>query len=303
MTRPTPGAPDVVATPDVARSIRKEIARLRRRLTAIARDIARSTEGRELQHRAELLVHSKLPNRGATEVAVIDYGTDPPQRIVVALDSALAPREQVEGWFRTARRYQRGAELGHERAAATRTAIAWFEQVLAVMEQPDASEADVAALLADARLAKFSRAAAPRDRHDRVVSKRLPFREFVGDGGAHILVGRGARDNDQLTTRVARPQDVFLHVQGATGAHVIIPRAKGEQLPAALLLDGALLAHHFSSVAADGRSDVSYTERRYVQKRRGAPVGTVQLLREKVVHLVVAPERLAQLVAAEVRGA
>jgi len=304
MSTPSSAAPpDLVVLQEIARAVRKEIARLKRRLVAIGRDVAREADGRELQHRAELLVHSKLPARGASEIEVVDYALDPPQSVVVPLDTALSPRSQVEAWFKTARRYLRGAELGRVRAGETHVDIVWLETALGVLEHHEVDATELAALLADPRIAKFSQPAAPRIRADRVVTSRRSFREFVGHGGARILVGRGARDNDELTTRVARPQDLFLHVQGATGAHVIVPRTKGEQVPAELLRDAALLAHHFSSAATDGRSDITYCERRYVQKRRGAPAGTVQLLRAKVMHLLVEPTRLARLIESEARTA
>jgi predicted ribosome quality control (RQC) complex YloA/Tae2 family protein len=297
------GTPDVGddAAQRITRSIRKELTRLERRLVAITRDVNRADEALAIQHRAGLLARTKLPARGATSIEVIDYALDPPSTIAIELDPALEPRVQVEGWFKTARRYLRGAMLGRERAIVTQGDVTFLRAALAELEATDGDSIRVDALIRDPRIARLAAAPRPRAERERHAGGRRPFREFLASGGHRVLVGRGSNDNDELTTRIARPQDVFLHVQGATGAHVIVPRNKGEVIAPELLVDAALLAHHFSAVASDARSDVAYTERRYVQKRKGSAPGAVQLLRSKVLHLVVDPERLRQLIATEVR--
>lgn len=280
--------------------IHKEIARLERRLIAIDRDIRREDTAKALQYQAELFVHSRLPARGVRELQALDYGTDPPVMVTVAVNPALEPRSQVEAWFKSARRFLRGAELGRTRAAETRAAIEFLSLARERLEMAADDPEERQALLKDPRIARLRHGPrqAPRGSAD---ATRRPFREFVGYGGCRIWVGRGARDNDELTARFAKPQDWFLHVQGAPGAHVIVPRNKGEPLSAEVLLDAAHLAHHFSSLASDQRVDVAYTERRYVQKRRHSPAGAVHLLRLKVLHLVQERERVVRLIAAEVR--
>ena len=40
--------------------------------------------------------------------------------------------------------------------------------------------------------------------------------------GFEVLVGRGDAENDELTFRVADPHDLWLHVSGPAGSHVIV---------------------------------------------------------------------------------
>ncbi len=37
-----------------------------------------------------------------------------------------------------------------------------------------------------------------------------------------VLVGRNNRSNDELTHKVARPTDVWMHARGVAGAHVLL---------------------------------------------------------------------------------
>ena len=52
--------------------------------------------------------------------------------------------------------------------------------------------------------------------------------------GVPILVGRNRKENEQLSLRVAREPDVWMHVRGVPGAHVLLQmsRVKGKEPPA-----------------------------------------------------------------------
>ena len=115
-------------------------------------------------------------------------------------------------------------------------------------------------------------------------------------------MGRGAADNDRLTTKVARTHDLWMHARGYTGAHVVVPLLKGSQCPPELLVDAATLAVHHSDARGADFAEVTWAERRYVRKPKGSPAGRVVVDREKVLALGADPERLRRLLAARVEG-
>lgn len=81
------------------------------------------------------------------------------------------------------------------------------------------------------------------------------------------------------------------------GAHVVVPLPKGASCPPELLVDAALLAAHHSEARGENPVEVTYAERRYVRKTKGAAPGQVQIQREKVLLLRVDSERLSRLLA------
>ena len=127
---------------------------------------------------------------------------------------------------------------------------------------------------------------------------RRPYRVFLSRSGDRILVGKGGRDNDETTLKVAGPNDIFLHVRGTPGAHVIVPVRKGEQVNDQTLLDAAHLALHYSKMKRAEKADITWTPRRNVKKPKGAKAGLVSVSRESVLHLRREPERLARLLMA-----
>ena len=105
--------------------------------------------------------------------------------------------------------------------------------------------------------------------------------------GHEVLVGRSARDNDELTFRVARPRDLWLHAAGHAGSHVIIRVAEtGEEVPRDVIeRAAAYAAWHSKARNARGKVEVHVCRAADVRKPRGVPAGTVELRRYDVVRV------------------
>ncbi len=106
--------------------------------------------------------------------------------------------------------------------------------------------------------------------------------------GYEILVGVSARDNDRLTFSVADPQDLWLHVGGVPGSHVVVRNPGGGEVPRTVVKRAAeLAAFHSKARAAGGKVTVSVCRACDVRKPRGAKPGTVELRRREEVKVYV----------------
>jgi predicted ribosome quality control (RQC) complex YloA/Tae2 family protein len=105
--------------------------------------------------------------------------------------------------------------------------------------------------------------------------------------GYEVLVGRSARDNDELTFRVARPRDLWLHAAGHAGSHVVIRVSEsGEEVPRDVIeRAAAYAAWHSKARNARGKVEVHVCRAADVRKPRGVPAGTVELRRYDVVRV------------------
>jgi predicted ribosome quality control (RQC) complex YloA/Tae2 family protein len=275
--------------------------RLERRLTALTGDIDRAQQAIGLRARANsIMTNLHAIPRGASSAQLLDYSLDPPALQEITLDPTRTAREQIDAWFKQARRFERGAELALPRRAATHREL---EQLTALRGQLKAADRDGLDQIAQEARALGVRGLGQtaESQPERGPQRHKPYRELRGHKQRTILVGKGADDNDTLTREHARPQDLWLHARDVAGAHVVVPLERAETCPAELLLDAAHLAAHFSEARNEPIVDISYTPKRYVRKPRGAPKGTVQLDKEKVIHLEVDPARLKQLLATETR--
>jgi predicted ribosome quality control (RQC) complex YloA/Tae2 family protein len=115
-------------------------------------------------------------------------------------------------------------------------------------------------------------------------------RRFVSSEGLPILVGRDNEGNDHLTLHIARSDDLWLHVEGFPGSHVVV-RMQGRTggVPRQTLVEAAKLAAYYSQARSHGKVTVSYTLKKFVRKPRKSPPGLVTVTHEKTV--VVKPDK------------
>ena len=275
--------------------LRTRVRKLGRTAAAVEEDAARAARAGEERARAELLLPlaSRLA-RGSREARVPDWSRldeeGRPMEVVIALDPSLSPAENAARWLRRAKRYRTAAERIATRREQVQAELSRTQALLARAETAQSAD-ELAAV--EAELPE----APPRSLRGRA-APRLPYRKFISQAGAPILVGRSARDNDALTFRVARGNDLWLHARGLQGAHVVVPGA-GDSPDARTLGDAALLAAHFSAGRGEDRVEVAWTRCKHVRKAKGAPAGTVIVIQEKALRVRLEAERLAALLSTE----
>lgn len=293
--------------------LRRVEVRLRSRRAKLAAESLEFGRADLLRRMGEVLVaHQAEVPRGATEVSFPDHAGGPGATLTIPLDPALSPAANAERLFKAARRGRRGtlrvaARLAETDADLTRV-HAWSERVLqaASLETLEAvrqeMEESPRLLAPQDRTALAETApgekAAPRVRRQRAVSrpsggrrKEGPEpRRFVSSDGLTILVGRDNEGNDHLTLHLAKSHDLWLHVQGQGGSHVVIrARDRSGNIPRRTLIQAAQLAAYYSRAREHGKVAVDYTLRKYVHKPKKAKPGLVTISQEKTI--IVSPDK------------
>lgn len=294
----------------VSRSLRKERKTLERKLDKIGRSLADAEKAVGLERAGELLkgVLSQV-RRGDSEVTARDFDTGEP--VVIPLDPKLSPAENLERMFKRYQKAVRGltkAGAQHEEVEAARDAVAALEDELAAAGEDAAAieafaaRAPVAKLLKkyEPKAAAASRPGAPTEVKlgKRMVPLRLAPRRYPTDGGLEIWVGRNDAGNDFLTTRLAAGNDLFFHLDGAPGSHVILRTGGKKDPPSEAVLDACELAVHFSKAKNATRADVHVVPIKNVKKPKGAKAGLVMVHGGKSIHLRRMKSRLDRILAA-----
>jgi predicted ribosome quality control (RQC) complex YloA/Tae2 family protein len=277
--------------------VRAALARAGRALERLADEAARVPAAEADRRAGELLARNLgQVRRGAREVKLTEWTEEGPREVAVALDPALSPQGNVERHFRRYRRIVESAARVAARAAEVRAREAALRALLAAAEA--ATPADLDRLEREARpLGAAPRPAAPpRRRRDEPAP---PYRTFRSAAGVAILVGRGPAENDALTVRVARGNDLWLHARGLPGAHVVVRLEKGRGPDQETFLDAAHLAAHFSDARGAPQVEVAATRAKHVRKAKGAAPGAVTYSQEKVTLLRLEPGRVERLLGEE----
>jgi hypothetical protein len=266
------------ASEKVLAGLERALKRAERRAASLRREMAEEARDEGPREKANLLLaHLREVEKGATRVTLTGFNGE---TVEISLDPSVSPHENIQALYREAARADRARkrlpgllEEAEERVRELRSLRLHLLQGTVSPEE------------AGSRLPASLRRGME---HGEPEEERLPYRRFWSSGGLEIRVGRGGADNDALTFRRSRPEDIWLHARDAAGAHVVL-RWTGEAPPPARDLgEAAGLAALHSRARHAGLVPVDWTRRKYVRKPRKAPPGRV--LPERVQTLFVEPD-------------
>ncbi|MFA6469049.1 MAG: NFACT family protein [Bacteroidota bacterium] len=113
-----------------------------------------------------------------------------------------------------------------------------------------------------------------------------PFKIFTVEGGFTVYAGKNSANNDLLTFRYAKPNDLWFHARGSSGSHVVLKIGSAAGSPSKKAVEqAASIAAYYSKMKNAKHVPVAMTERKYIHKPKGAPAGTVALDKEKVIFV------------------
>jgi len=268
-------------------ALRNRVARVRKRVAALERQLSDGRPSGELREAGQLLLaHKSAIARGARRVDL--PGFDGAERSI-ELDPSLDVVANAERCFQQARRRERAEREVPGRLDRSRGRVQVLEEALRRLATEGPTE-ELWGLAGGREAAGLSANRA----EDRAVS--LPYRRLLSRGGHEIRVGRSARGNDDLTFRHSSPDDIWLHARQAPGAHVILRWGRKEQNPPeAELRDAALAAAEYSDARSSGMVPVDWTRRKYVRKPRKSPPGAVIPDRVQTIFVEPDPGRVREM--------
>lgn len=309
----------------VLRAEEKKVSRLLGKLSGEQQEL----EQREtLRKKGELLkVNLGTVPGNARQVLLPDYQGG---KVEVDLDPALSPQENMQRYFNRYKKLKRKSDVFEQKLAfeqnRLRSVAAAMESALHTplldLSHPPSSfietldqrffDRKLRARLADALPGPHAgtgsagpgglghgggaaRAGGPGRRKSGGEPERRYLR-FTARSGKDILVGRSAADNDHLTVRVARGNDLWFHLEQGGGSHVVLRYRKGEEFLDTDIQDAGILALYFSRARSSGEGTVVYTRRKYVRKPKGAKPGYVIYHNHKSREVRLDQELLDQLV-------
>lgn len=256
---------------DLIKTVRTLRDRQQRKLAA-QREELRRTEGREdIRHQAELVTANIYRlRRGDRSLECEDY-YDPACPVVhIELDPLKTPQQNAAALYKE---YNKLKAAEQHLTVLTREGERQLDYLNSVLDELERAETDRD--LSDIRreLTETGYIRARKGGKAERVKPQSPLK-FVSDDGLEILAGRSNAQNDELTLKLARRTDYWLHTQRVHGSHVII-RCEGEEPPPRTLEQAAGIAAYYSQARGAGKVQVDYTMVRNVRKPSGALPGKV----------------------------
>ncbi|MFQ5812559.1 MAG: NFACT family protein [Anaerolineae bacterium] len=262
----------------VREAILRAKERVRRKQEALERARVSQAQVEELRRQGEMiLAYAHRIEPGQRELAAPVGSDEPP--LLIGLDPRLSPVENAQRYFE---KYKKAKSAAREIPPLLRRAkleMRYLDQLETDLDlaadRPEIQE--VEASLIEAGYIK-------KKRRRRKMKRSQPLAVNSQDG-LLILVGKNSRQNEEVTFRRAAPHDLWLHVRGVPGAHVVV-KTGGQEVPETTLRQAAQLAAYYSQARGSTYVAVDYTERRYVRPIKGAGSGLVTYTQEKTIQVV-----------------
>jgi len=272
--------------------LRSEDEKLASRISVASQHL-RNDEHLEVMKRSGDLVLANLGTiePGQTDLEVDDLYSGSSEKIKIKLNPNLTPSQNAQWFYRQfskSRSRQKAAKLSLDEAAKKQTLV---ESQLKQLDQAQTNEElrALRELIIGRKPAAAMQQPQQNKGHaaDKKKSGKPRMLSVTSSDGWTIYVGRNRHENDQLLSKLAQPNDIWLHILGSGGAHVLIrvPASKQDP-PLTTLKEAAQIAARLSKGGTSGtKVRVVYTHVKYVKKLGKDKPGQVRYENEKTLEV------------------
>ncbi|KGE71378.1 NFACT RNA binding domain-containing protein [Spirochaeta lutea] len=232
---------------------------------------------------------SQIP-RGSSQVELQNY-YDPAKPLQIKLDPKKSPQENAETYFQQYRKAKSGKEHVLQELQSLKRQLNHWEGILEDLSSASLELPRLRELSQELQSLAKSPAGRSSDGKGTKTNQSPPGLEYPSRG-YRILVGRTAKENDELLRRWVRGNDLWLHTRDYPGGYVFIKAVKGKTVPLEVLLDAATLALFYSKAKANGEADLYYTQVKYLRRPKQGKLGLVLPTQEKNLHITLDETRL-----------
>lgn len=273
---------------DLERFIKKEIEKNERKREKLQREWQESEKSGEYQLYGELLTANlHLAEKGMKEITVTNYYTGEP--LTIPLDADKSPSENAQAYFRKYQKAKNAREAVKTQLEQTEKELEYLSLLHEQIRMASAKDLDEI----KEELAEQGYLKEKAGRKEKPGKKAAPAPEqFLASDGTPILVGKNNKQNEYLTMRLARKEEVWLHAKNVPGSHVVIRSSEPSE---ETLLEAAHLAAYYSKARNSGNVDVDYTKVKYVRKPTGAKPGFVIYDHQKTVRVTPDTDLVAKM--------
>ena len=258
-----------------SQAVRKTVSnlcqRLQRKLAIQEKELAATFDRERLRQLGDILTANiHRIKKGQTKVMVEDFYDENMAMIEVQLSPLLSPQQNAAKFYKDyARMKTAEKELTHQMELGEQE-LTYLRSVLDELNRAE-TEAELEEIRRELQDGGYIRADSGKKR---MKQGKLPPLRFESTDGYPIYVGRNNRQNEELTFKSARKDDLWLHAQKVHGSHVIIACA-GVTPPDDTITQAAQLAAYYAESTGGQNIPVDVTPVKQVKKTPGGKPGMV----------------------------
>ena len=271
---------------ELIRRVENELQKNRHKLKKQEKELLATDNAEEFRQKGELLTTflHQVPN-DQDKVILDNYYTNLP--ITIALDKALTPNQNAQRYFKRYQKLKEAVKYLTDLIEETKATILYLESVETVLNQAGLEE------IAEIREELIQTGFIRRRQREKIQKRKKPEQYLASDGKTIIYVGRNNLQNEELTFKMARKEELWFHAKDIPGSHVVI---SGNLDPSdEVKTDAAELAAYFSQGRLSNLVQVDMIEVKKLNKPTGGKPGFVTYTGQKTLRVTPDPEKIASM--------
>ena len=271
---------------ELIRRVENELQKNRHKLKKQEKELLATDNAEEFRQKGELLTTflHQVPN-DQDHVILDNYYTNQP--ITIALDKALTPNQNAQRYFKRYQKLKEAVKYLTDLIEETKATILYLESVETVLNQAGLEE------IAEIREELIQTGFIRRRQREKIQKRKKPEQYLASDGKTIIYVGRNNLQNEELTFKMARKEELWFHAKDIPGSHVVI---SGNLDPSdEVKTDAAELAAYFSQGRLSNLIQVDMIEVKKLNKPTGGKPGFVTYTGQKTLRVTPDPEKIASM--------
>lgn len=271
---------------ELIRRVENELEKNRKKLGKQEEELLATENAEEFRQKGELLTTflHQVPN-DQDKVELDNYYTG--EKIIISLDKALTPNQNAQRYFKRYQKLKEAVKHLTSLIEETRTTILYLESVETALAQ--ASLTEIAEIREELIQTGFIR----RRQREKIQKRQKPEKYLATDGQTIILVGRNNLQNDELTFKIAKKDELWFHAKDIPGSHVVIT---GNLQPSdEVKTDAAELAAYFSKARLSNLVQVDMIEIKKLNKPTGGKPGFVTYTGQKTLRVTPDAEKIKSM--------
>ena len=271
---------------ELIRRVENELQKNRQKLKKQEKELLATENAEEFRQKGELLTTflHQVPN-DQDQVILENYYTNQP--ITIALDKALTPNQNAQRYFKRYQKLKEAVKYLTDLIEETKATILYLESVETVLNQAGLDE------IAEIREELIQTGFIRRRQREKIQKRQKPEQYLASDGKTIIYVGRNNLQNEELTFKMARKEELWFHAKDIPGSHVVI---SGNLNPTdEVKTDAAELAAYFSKGRLSNLVQVDMIEVKKLNKPTGGKPGFVTYTGQKTLRVTPDPEKIQSM--------
>ena len=271
---------------ELIRRVENELEKNRKKLGKQEEELLATENAEEFRQKGELLTTflHQVPN-DQDQGELDNYYTG--EKIIISLDKALTPNQNAQRYFKRYQKLKEAVKPLTSLIEETRTTILYLESVETALAQ--ASLTEIAEIREELIQTGFIR----RRQREKIQKRQKPEKYLATDGQTIILVGRNNLQNDELTFKMAKKDELWFHAKDIPGSHVVIT---GNLQPSdEVKTDAAELAAYFSKARLSNLVQVDMIEIKKLNKPTGGKPGFVTYTGQKTLRVTPDAEKIKSM--------